>query len=139
MIDAKFIKTVNDIIVEDPRFDAEAYNFISNAVVYTSQKVKDEESNMQRHISGQELLEGIKDFAVEEYGPIAPEVLRHWGLTDSKSIGEVVFNMVNKNLLGSTNEDSIDDFIDSYDIDQKFSERFKPKKASKTDIPVIDA
>jgi len=139
MIDANFIKTVNDIIVEDPRFDAEAYNFISNAVMYTSQKVKDEESNMQRHISGQELLEGIKDFAVEEYGPIAPEVLRHWGLTDSKSIGEVVFNMVNKKLLGSTNEDSMDDFIGSYDIDQKFSERFRPKKEKKIDIPVIDA
>jgi len=138
MRDENFTATVEQIIDEDPRFSGEAYAFISDAVLYTSQKLQADDSSKKKHITGKELLDGIKEFALQEFGPIAPEVLRHWGLNDSMSIGHVVFNMVNKNLLGKSQEDSLEDFKGGFDFDRAFSKPFLSDAKKATPLPVID-
>lgn len=138
MRDEKFTATVDRIVDQDPRYAAEAYAFISDAVLYTTKKLEAESHPQKRHITGKELLEGIKEFAMQQFGPIAPEVLRHWGLNDTMAIGHVVFNMVNNHLLGKSQEDTIDDFRNGFDFDMEFSKPFLPEDTPMAPIPVID-
>ncbi len=139
MKDEQFITTVEKIITNDPRFSHEAYEFISDAVIFTTRKLK-KNGRTKRHISGKELLEGIKDFAISEYGPLAQEVLESWGISSTISIGHIVFNMVNNQLLGSNKEDKIEDFKDGFDFDSAFTTPFTPakKKKSAHSVPAID-
>ena len=137
MKDEKFTTAVARIVNTDPRYAPEAYSFISDAVLFTARKLESDTRN-KRHITGKELLIGIKEFAMEQFGPIAPEVLRYWGLSDSMAIGHVVFNMVNNQLLGKSQEDTIDDFRNGFDFDSEFSEPFIPHEEPEIPIPVID-
>ena len=137
MRDAQFLTTVEKIITRDSRFSEEAYEFISDAVLYTTRKIEEGEES-KRHITGQELLEGIKDFAISQFGPMAKDVLESWGVCDSLSIGHIVFNMVDHQLLGSTQDDSIDDFKNGFDFETSFSAAFIPASLKKTQIPTID-
>ena len=141
MKDDRFTETVEKIVTEDPRFAPDAYAFISDAVLYTMQKFNDEK-RATHHISGQELLEGIREFAINEFGPMAGEVFKSWGVKDSLCIGYIVFNMVDKQLLGRSDEDSIDDFRDGFDFATAFTEPFLPAAPDLFDkqeeLPVID-
>ncbi len=137
MRDEQFTTTVEKIITRDPRFSEEAYEFISDAVIYTTHQIE-EHGEKKRHITGQELLEGIKDFAITQFGPMAKDVLENWGIHDSLSIGHIVFNMVDHQLLGSTEDDSIDDFKNGFNFQTEFSSSFIPDSKQKIDIPVID-
>jgi uncharacterized repeat protein (TIGR04138 family) len=137
MRDEQFITTVEKIITDDPRFAEEAYEFISDAVIYTTRKIE-KKDNTKRHISGQELLEGIKDFAISQFGPLTQDVLESWGITDTISIGHIVFNMVDHKLLGSTEDDSIDDFKNGFDFTSAFTSPFLPAETKKTPTTIID-
>ena len=136
MKDEQFITTVEKMVTEDPRFSPEAYEFISDAVIYTTEQLL-RNGNKKRHISGKELLEGIKEFAMSEYGPIAKNVLENWGIKDSISIGHIVFNMVDNQLLGRSEEDTIEDFKGGFDFESAFSTPLTPSK-KKVAAPIID-
>ncbi len=134
-----FTTTVEQIVTDDPRFSPDAYEFINDAVIYTTQKLQ-QDRNKKHHISGKELLEGIKEFAIMEYGPLTQEVLESWGISDTMSIGHIVFNMVDNQLLGSTKEDSIEDFKNGFSFESAFTSPFAPVKKEKSDsaVPAID-
>jgi uncharacterized repeat protein (TIGR04138 family) len=133
-MDSNFIDTVSRILDNDPRYAADAYEFISKAVTYTSQKLEraKEQDNAKRHISAKELLNGISDYAIKEFGPMAGEVFKSWGLTSARAVGDVVFNMVTEKLLRASEKDSIDDFSIEFDFDgvlrKNFEARAKKKK-----------
>lgn len=112
----EFIKTVAEIILKDPRYKWEAYSFVLTALGYTQGKMEE-----SRHVTGQELLEGIREYALEEYGVMARTVFDHWGIHSTEDFGNIVFNMVNAGLLGKTEEDSIEDFKGGYDFKEAFS------------------
>lgn len=114
------------ILLRDPRYSKEAYLFIHEALGFTVQKL-----DQTRHISGQELLEGIREYALSEFGPITQRVLSEWGLHECRDFGNLVFNLVNEGLLGKTDEDSIDDFSGGYDFTEAFTHPFLPPKISK--------
>ncbi len=120
MKDRVFWEKVNDIRNKDGRFSSEAYEFISDAVVYAAGMFNRTQPD-NRHVTGKELLEGIKVYAAGQFGPLAGEVFRDWGIKDSLSIGEIVFSLVDKGLLGKSDSDSLDDFRDGLDIDNDFS------------------
>ncbi len=81
-----------------------------------------------RHVSGQELLAGIRSYALEQFGPMAQMVLNEWGIQNCEDFGELVFNMVETNLLAKTTEDSREDFKNGYDFFEAFRRPFLPKK-----------
>lgn len=110
-----FYQVVEDVCAEDKRYKADAYEFLMQALHFTQSKLKRE-----KHVTGRELLEGIREFAIEEYGPMAKTVLGHWGINKTEDFGNIVFNMVDKKLLSKTQEDSIDDFKEVYDFQAAF-------------------
>jgi uncharacterized repeat protein (TIGR04138 family) len=113
------IKTLQQIVEKDPRYPMEAYAFVLEALFYSRKKLK-----VRGHVTGQQLLEGIRDLARERYGLMAKMVFAHWGITKTIDFGHIVFNMVKGKMLGKTAEDTIDDFKDIYDFDDAFVKNY---------------
>lgn len=111
-----FYEVVQELCEKDSRYKADAYEFLLEALHFTQTRLK-----KQGHISGKELLEGMRDFAIEQYGPMAKTVLSHWGITKTQDFGNMVFNMIEKSLLSKTETDSLDDFKDVYNFELVFS------------------
>jgi uncharacterized repeat protein (TIGR04138 family) len=110
-----FYKTIEEICAKDNRYKPDGYEFVLQALHFTQNKLK-----RQGHLSGKELLEGIRDFAIEQYGPMAKTVLNHWGITETDDFGNIVFHLVEKKVLSKTETDSLDDFKDVYDFGVAF-------------------
>lgn len=106
---------LKNILDKDPRYAREAYFFIYEALDYTVNSIGE-----KRHVAGQELLEGIRKFAVERFGLLAKGVFEEWGITTCKDFGEIVFNLVEYDLMGKTDTDSREDFNSGYDFSEAF-------------------
>lgn len=103
----------------DGKYKPRAYMFVIEALEYTMARL-----GRQGHVSGQELSEGVARLAKREFGPTAKMVLESWGINQTRDIGEIVFALVNAGLLGKTEEDSIDDFVEVYDFDDVFERQY---------------
>lgn len=114
------------LVAADARYHRDAYLFLRDALEYTQRILKREAGSKTRHITGQELLEGIREHALKEYGPMALTVLSEWGIHRSEDFGEIVFNMVEHGILSKTETDSRKDFQGGYDFEQAFSAPFRP-------------
>ena len=108
------------VLTKDKRYDPESYSLVMSALTYTSKNLK-----RRGHISGQELLDGIKDYALEQFGPMARIVFEHWGIKTTDDFGEIVFNMINSGILGKTDQDSKLDFNNGYDFKDVFDKGCK--------------
>ena len=110
-MDEKFTQAVCRLVENDKRYHSSAYEFISGAVSYTIHKT-DRAKNPRgsRHISGQELVAGALAYALEQFGPLAPDVLEDWGIAEGRDIGNIVYNMIQVELLSASPEDSRSDF-----------------------------
>ncbi|MCA9729743.1 MAG: hypothetical protein KC729_18820 [Candidatus Eisenbacteria bacterium] len=96
-----------------------AFLWVLRVLEHTRQRLRRE-----GHVTAQELLEGQRELVVREYGPMAFEVLSHWGLRESRDVGDVVFAMVDAGLLGKTDEDDRADFDTGYDFHETFVENY---------------
>lgn len=114
------MEKIQEIRLKDPRYALRAYDFTRQAVTYASQVVLAHGA----HVSGPELLEAIRLFLLDRYGLLAGEVLREWGVTKTQDFGEIVFHLVEAELLSKTEEDRLEDFRDVY----SFEEAFDPER-----------
>ena len=101
---------------EDPRYHPEAFEFILLALNRVVQALPE-----RRHITGAELSEGIRDLAIELYGPMARTVLEHWGLRETIDFGRIVFHLIDHRILSRTDSDSLEDFRGVFDFETAFS------------------
>jgi uncharacterized repeat protein (TIGR04138 family) len=113
-----------ELVRRDSRYAYEAYEFIFEALRFTQVMLnrvpragEGEEPGPQHHVHGRELLEGIRVYAQRQYGLMAPCVFRMWGIRGTGDFGEIIFNLVDANLMSKTEEDCREDFHDIYDID----------------------
>ena len=126
MQEVSFEKAIDLILAKDPRFQREAYSFVKEALDHTQKAIKKQNRGRVRHVSGQELLEGIREFALAQYGPMAITLLEEWGIHNSRDFGEIVFNMVDVGWLAKTDKDSRADFEGGYDLFEAFRKPFLP-------------
>ncbi len=126
MREIEFIDIVKGICSKDKRYDIESYLFMREALDHTIKKLKKPDKGSERHVSGQELAEGIRQYALDQFGPITLKVLDSWGIKRTEDFGEIVFNLVNAGELGKTDEDKRDDFINVYDFYEVFKKPFLP-------------
>jgi uncharacterized repeat protein (TIGR04138 family) len=127
MQEVNFDETLEKILESDSRYQREAYHFIREALDFTQHSVSKENRGQVRHVSGQELLIGIRDFALQQFGPMSKMVLNEWGITKSDDFGELVFNMIENGLLAKNQNDTRDHFRNGYDFTDAFSKPFWPK------------
>ncbi len=142
---ANFDEALDQIVQNDPRYHRDAYMFIREALDHTqrmvnksskSEKGEKGESRQAagddlaegkvRHVTGQELLNGVRAYALDQYGPMTLTVLNEWGVRKCEDFGELVFNMVENHLLAKTKKDSRDDFKGGYDFTEAFCHPFLP-------------
>lgn len=74
-----------------------------------------------RHVTGQELCEAIRRYALEQYGLLARSVLEHWGVTNTGDFGEIVFNLIDIGQMRKTESDRREDFQDVFDFESGFA------------------
>lgn len=124
-------------VVQATRFPIDAFLFVQRGLDFTVCRLHgepdpldeaadypdppDDLSDSSRHVSGQELCRGLRDFAIHEYGLMARTVLSRWGITSSRDFGEVVFAMVEGGLMHKTDNDTIRDFLDVFDFTTAFA------------------
>ena len=126
MQEINFDEKVEMILARDSRYARDAYAFVRECLDHTQKQFSKENRGALRHITGQELLEGIRQFALNQYGPMAVTVLEEWGIHNSRDFGEIVFNMVEIELLAKTEKDNRDDFTDGYDFTDAFRKPYWP-------------
>ncbi len=125
-------QVIDLIYSEDSRYEKMAYHFMRKALDFTVKKISDSgDERSSHHVSGQELIEGVREFAIDQYGPMAKTVLNQWGIHECIDFGKIVFKMIDYKLLGKTNEDHIEDFSPGYDFYEAFEKPFLPNKKSK--------
>ena len=113
-----------DVVRRDPRYAYEAYEFVFQALAHTQKmlgrtpQAARTEEDAQYHVRGPELLEGIRDLALREFGLMARTVFRVWGINHTADIGEIVFNLVAANLMSKTEDDCREDFRGVFDMDE---------------------
>jgi uncharacterized repeat protein (TIGR04138 family) len=123
-----FDEEMEKIVLKDGRYPREAYLFVREALDHTQSMFgKPSKDDAPRHVSGQQLLAGIREFALQHYGPMVMTVLQEWGISRCEDFGEIVFNMVENSLLAKTDQDSREDFKDGYDFEEAFRKPFLPK------------
>jgi uncharacterized repeat protein (TIGR04138 family) len=114
-INGELDSKVQEIVGGDGRYREEAYRFVLRAVESTLSEIAE-----VRHISGAELCEGLRKLAVQQFGPMAKEVLNYWGICSTGDFGVIVFHLVDAGLLLKTERDRMEDFLGVYDFDEAF-------------------
>ena len=109
-----------------------AYSFVQDGLRYTTDLFSAREfdrfdqfelDELEQHVTGQQLCMGLRDFAIERFGLLAPVVLRHWGVSRTEDFGNIVFHLVDHELLRISSQDSEDDFRAVFDFEEAFHQR----------------
>jgi uncharacterized repeat protein (TIGR04138 family) len=130
MQEVNFELKLEKILAKDPRYTREGYVFVREALDFTQQLIGRENQGAIRHVSGQELLDGIRQYALKQFGPMATTVLEEWGIKSCPDFGEIVFNMVEADLLAKTEKDTRADFQNGYDFVTAFRKPYLPQSKS---------
>ena len=99
----------------NPRFDPRSYSFVLEALNSVFHSLEE-----KRHITGAELAEGVRQVAIERFGPLARTVLEHWGIHSTRDVGSVVFALVEQKILTTQDGDCPEDFADVFDFEEAF-------------------
>jgi uncharacterized repeat protein (TIGR04138 family) len=126
-----FADIVALICKEDSRFDRRAYDFVRLGLDHTVKEIRRKDATRaekNRHVNGPELLDGLRVYALDQYGPLAKTVLNAWGVKRCRDFGDIVFNLIEHHVFSKTDNDRPEDFADVFDFDEAFVKPFQPAK-----------
>ena len=132
MSDKNFPEVIKEIHEQDDRFGKGAYYFIREALDHTLKSMEKDRGKNKGHVSGRELLEGIRDYALDRFGPMTLTLMDHWNIKKCRDFGDIVFNLVDHGILGRTENDSLSDFEGGYNFEEAFEKPFLPNPDSST-------
>ncbi|MDB6171151.1 MAG: hypothetical protein JWL59_462 [Chthoniobacteraceae bacterium] len=124
-----FTEALDRIVSKDTRYARDAYHFLREALDFTI-KHRKKNKDHSAHVSGQQLLEGIRLFALREFGPMVPTVFAYWNIVSCEDFGQMVFNLISVQVFGKTETDSLEDFKGAYSFNEAFVAPFLPEKVS---------
>ncbi len=130
----QFNAKLAEIVRKDPRYAYEAYEFIFQALHQAQQELGrapnptgavERGKEVAFHVSGRELLEGVRTLALREFGLMARTVLSMWGIHKTDDFGEIVFNLIDAKFMSKTDEDTRADFHDLFDLNTALMEGYR--------------
>jgi uncharacterized repeat protein (TIGR04138 family) len=122
-----FSEALDLIVSHDPRYSRDAYHFLRDALDHTI-KLRKKNKEGSGHVTGPQLLDGIRLYALKEFGPMVTTVFEYWGISRGEDFGEMVFNLIRVGIFGKTERDSIEDFRGGYTFHDAFVVPFLPEK-----------
>jgi uncharacterized repeat protein (TIGR04138 family) len=125
----EFGEALDLILKQDPRYHPDAYHFLRDGLDYTL-KLRKRAKESTGHVSGQQLLEGIRQYALKQFGPMVPTVFEYWGVKCGEDFGQMVFNLINVGIFGRSETDSMEDFKGGYSFHNAFVVPFLPAKTA---------
>jgi uncharacterized repeat protein (TIGR04138 family) len=111
-------------IQKDPRYHPSAYELVRDALHHACNKFRDGADD--KHVTGQELLEGFREHVTREFGPMSLTILDEWGLSAGLDVGNIVYNLIDVGYFGRNDGDSLEDFQGGYDFATAFTSPFLP-------------
>jgi uncharacterized repeat protein (TIGR04138 family) len=124
-------EVVEQIIERDPRYGKEAYIFLKEALEFTIKQKKRGKTEAGSHVNAGELLDGFRQLALKEFGPMVMTVLQYWGVGASCDVGRMVFNLIGAGVFGKTESDSVDDFDQALDFHVAFVAPFERRSSNR--------
>lgn len=122
-------KTLHEVVEEVGLYPIEAYEFVQQGLGYTVQKIhgqcEKKRPPASRHVSGQDLCEGLREYALLKWGLLARTVLGRWNIRKTLDFGTIVFALVDYGHMQKTDDDTLDDFRDVYDFKSAFEADYK--------------
>src|SRR5208282_6321926 len=125
-MDEEFYSIINNICTQDSRYYPDAYEFVMEALSFSQIKFK-----KSKHISGEELLTGIKALLLKKFGPMTLMVLKHWGIKATDDFGNIVYHLVENRVLAKDTQDHYDSFKNAYDFDEVFNKGYRKQLAKR--------
>jgi uncharacterized repeat protein (TIGR04138 family) len=110
-----------DLVERDPRYAPAAYHFVFEALDHTLSN----RGGGRRHVSGPEIMDGVRSLALERFGYLTRSVLHNWGVTMTDHFGDIVFNLIAVDLLQKTADDRLEDFCGLFDFETAFDDAFQ--------------
>jgi uncharacterized repeat protein (TIGR04138 family) len=130
---------IAQLMRRDKRYRLDAYVFVFEALRFAQQELGggsspaggptspgDAGGEEIRHVTGQQLCEAMRRYALQQYGPLAKNVLNHWGLHSTGDIGEIVFSLIEVGQMKKTDSDRREDFDNVFDFEDGLREAFVP-------------
>ncbi len=100
-----FAEALDSIVASDARYARDAYVFLRDALDFATKQQKKVKGTTVRHVAGPELLDGVRNYALKEFGPMVVTVFESWGVNNCEDIGHMVFNLIDAGIFGKTEED----------------------------------
>jgi uncharacterized repeat protein (TIGR04138 family) len=119
------------LLKRDPRYKIDAYQFVRDALAYAQEELgmgqasEAEATGSEPHLTGQQLCEAIRRFALEQFGLLARVVLGNWGVRSTSDFGEIVYNLIDVGLMKKSETDRREDFDQVYDFEEAFERHFR--------------
>jgi len=130
-----FAEALESVVGSDPRYQRDGYIFLRDSLDFTTKQQKKIKGVSVRHVTGPELLDGVRQYALKEFGPMVMTVFDSWGIRSCEDIGHMVFNLIGAGVFGKTEQDSIEDFKNVYDFKEAFVKPFAPAKPESAKPP----
>jgi uncharacterized repeat protein (TIGR04138 family) len=122
------IEMVLELVVEDLGvYPVEAYHFVQEGLEYTVSRIygSAKKPGQCRHVTGQQLCHGLREFAAKQWGYLAQTVMRRWNITETIDFGRIVFSLARHNVMATTPEDTIEDFRNIYEFSKAFEAAYR--------------
>ena len=113
-------KSIEEIVAEDGRYHMNAFNFLHKALVQSCVQHHPDPEDPQKHVTGQQLSQSIASLAREQWGLMAPTVLKSWNVYKSIDFGNMVYLLIDHDFMNKTDGDSLEDFRDVFDVETDF-------------------
>ena len=119
--------SIQQLVEEVGLYPVAAYQFVQEGLGYTVQKIHGPKAqpDASRHVSGRQLCQGLREFALKRWGMLARTVLRRWNITSTLDFGQIVFAMIAVGHMQKTEEDTLDDFRDVFDFRSAFEAGYR--------------
>ncbi|KIE58900.1 hypothetical protein A946_05720 [Methylacidiphilum kamchatkense Kam1] len=125
-----FTSIVEEIVEKDSRYLKESYYFVREGLEHTLKTIGKQKHQKIEQLSGKQILEGLKDYALKEFGPMSKLVLNEWGVKSCKDFGQMIKNMDLYGLLGKTEMADLKDFQKGYSFTTAFVKPFLPTRST---------
>ena len=130
---SEFPHPIFRVLRDDPRYKIEAYQFVRDALSYAQNEMeigsedrsRSEDQQVERHLTGQQLCEASRRYALEQYGLLAKTVLKTWGIHSTEDFGEIVYNLIEVDLMKKSDSDRREDFDGVFDFDSGLTGAFE--------------